>query len=76
MLASYYGSYEVLCLLLDKGSYVNQQASDDMSSPLHCAAEGNSSMVGVIVSKLLQHGAISDLVDIHGKRPADLLMRD
>lgn len=24
MLAAYYGSYDVLCLLLDKGSYVNQ----------------------------------------------------
>ncbi|KAH7444537.1 hypothetical protein KP509_02G081600 [Ceratopteris richardii] len=78
MIASLYGNIEVLRYIMSqylvRGGSVNQQCGSDGSTALHCAASGGTEQAVQAVSILLSSGADVNVVDNHGRKPADVII--
>ncbi|XP_074562211.1 zinc finger CCCH domain-containing protein 24-like [Curcuma longa] len=75
MVASTYGSLEVLKLILSQASIdVNRVSGHNATTALHCAASGGSLAAVDVVKALLAAGADPTVVDANGNRPADIIV--
>ncbi|XP_031500093.1 zinc finger CCCH domain-containing protein 30-like [Nymphaea colorata] len=74
MVASIYGSIDVLSFILSIPGDVNRACGPDKSTALHCAAAGGSTNAVEAVNLLLKAGADPNAVDALGRRPFDVIM--
>lgn len=74
MVASMYGSTDVVKLIISLSIVdVNKSCGLDKTTALHCAASGGSANSVEVVKLLLKAGADVNAVDIHGRRPNDVI---
>jgi len=74
MIASMFGSKDVLSFILQKGSVdVNQACGSDGATALHCAAAGGSPYAHEVIKLLIDSSADVNLVDANGNQPADVI---
>lgn len=74
MIASLYGSTEVLSYILGTGLVdVNRACGSDGAAPLHCAAAGGSWSSVEVVKLLIDASGDINAVDAGGKKPMDLI---
>lgn len=74
MIASMFGSKQVLNYILEKGGVdVNKACGSDGATALHCAVAGGSTASHEVVKLLLDASADVNSVDANGRRPADLV---
>ncbi|KAI3811706.1 hypothetical protein L1987_21435 [Smallanthus sonchifolius] len=75
MVAAMYGSIDVLKLILSQSKAdVNRLCGVDTTTALHCAASGGSLNAVEVVKLLLSAGADSNLIDVNGLRPVDVIV--
>ncbi|XP_051121240.1 zinc finger CCCH domain-containing protein 29 [Andrographis paniculata] len=74
MIASLYGSLEVLKYILETGKVdVNRACGSDGATALHCAAAGGSWSSVEAVGLLIDASADVNAIDVNGKKPGDLI---
>ncbi|XP_073315580.1 zinc finger CCCH domain-containing protein 29-like [Primulina huaijiensis] len=74
MIASLYGSIEVLRYIIGSGKVdVNRACGLDGATALHCAAAGGSWTSVEVVEILIDASGDINAVDIEGKKPCDLI---
>lgn len=74
MIASMFGSKQVLNYILEKGGVdVNKACGSDGATALHCAVAGGSTASHEVVKLLLDASADVNSVDANGRRSADLV---
>lgn len=74
MIASSYGSTQVLKYIIETGKIdVNRACDSDGVTALHCAAAGGSNSAVDVVKILLDASASPSSVDSDGNRPSDLI---
>ncbi|KAG6466036.1 hypothetical protein ZIOFF_076160 [Zingiber officinale] len=75
MVASTYGSLEVLKLILSLASIdVNCVSGHNTTTALHCAASGGSLAAVDVVKALLAAGVDPTVIDVDGNRPTDIIV--
>ncbi|CAN6454064.1 unnamed protein product [Victoria cruziana] len=74
MVASIYGSIDVLSFILSLPGDINRACGPDKSTALHCAAAGGSTNSVEAVDLLMKAGADPNAVDALGRRPFDMIM--
>ncbi|XP_031110772.1 zinc finger CCCH domain-containing protein 66-like [Ipomoea triloba] len=74
MVASTFGSKQVLNYILEKGcAEINRACGSDGATALHCAVAGGSTASLDVIKLLLGYSADENLVDANGNRAADLI---
>ncbi|KAA8534066.1 hypothetical protein F0562_031741 [Nyssa sinensis] len=74
MVASMYGSVEVLKCIIETGNVdINRACGSDGATALHCAAAGGSASSVEVVKLLLDASADVNSVDVNGNKPGDLI---
>jgi hypothetical protein len=74
MIASLYGSTEVLKYIIETENVdVNRACGLDGATALHCAAAGGSWSSVEAVKLLIDASADTNVVDVNGKKPSDLI---
>lgn len=77
MIASLYGSIEVLRYIIENGGIdVNMACGSDGATALHCAAAGGSNSSVEAVKLLLGASADVNSVDANGNKPINLITRN
>ncbi|XP_031490921.1 zinc finger CCCH domain-containing protein 30-like [Nymphaea colorata] len=74
MVASIYGSIDILAFILSLPGDVNRACGPDKTTALHCAASGGSIDAVEAVNLLLKAGADPNIVDALGRHPFDVIM--
>ena len=72
--AAHHGCIDILEFLVARGADPNVQSSTDGYTALHCACDGASPRCREAIDLLMKAGGNTELVDIQGKRPVDLLL--
>ncbi|KAG2326317.1 hypothetical protein Bca4012_035294 [Brassica carinata] len=76
MVASMYGSIDVLSYIISTGnSDVDRVSHDEKVTALHCAVSGCSVSIVQVLKILLDASASPNSVDANGNKPVDLLFR-
>lgn len=74
MIASMFGSKDLLNYILQKGSLdIDRASGSDGLTALHCAAAGGSFHAYEVIKLLLDSRADLNRVDVNGNRPADVI---
>ncbi|CAO2840864.1 unnamed protein product [Amaranthus hypochondriacus] len=74
MVASMFGSKEILCYILQTGCVdVNRASGSDGATALHCAASGGSMYTHEVIKLLVESSADVNRVDVDGNRPCDVI---
>lgn len=76
MIASLYGSFEIVDYIVGTGRVdVNRASSSDSATALHCVAAGGAEGAAKIVKFLIDASADVNSVDANGNKPGDFILK-